>query len=158
MKQKFVSVLIAAIVSATAIAQTSPVSNIINGPAFESIVVSGPISVELIESENAAVEALGNYDFINNTNIRWSKNQLHISFTKNFAGDGKPIKVYVKKLTNIIAEDGARVNTPKPLHCGNIWLQINGESYARIMNYGGINVTGDENVSVRNFTYSPGKD
>ena len=157
MKQKFVLFLLAAFFSAGSMAQTLPVSNIINGPAFESIVVTGPVSVELIESENPAVEALGSYEFINGTNIRWSKHQLHIYFSKAMAADSKPIKVYVKKLTSIVAEDGARINTPKPLHSGNIWLQINGESYARIMNYGGINVTGDENVSVRNFTYEPGK-
>lgn len=136
--------------------QTSLVNKVINGINFESISVSGPVSVELIESANASVEAVGNYDFINNIQTSWTNKLLSITFTKDESRDGQPpIRVYVNKLTAINAENGAKILTPKPLHSPNIRLTMSGDSYARIVNYGGIKVVSDQNTLVRSFPYKP---
>ena len=134
-------------------AQTSIVSKVINGTPFESIIVSGPVSVELIESDNNLLEATGSYDFINGIHTSWSNKELQISFDKDEKAGDQPIKVYVHNLTSIQAEDGAKINTPKPLHCRNINIKIIGDGYARIVNHGSIRVIRNENTIVSNFAY-----
>ena len=153
MKKKIGFMIAFAIYSSFVIGQTSSVSKIVNGPAFESLTISGPVEVELIESETPSLEILGSYDFVNGLSTRWSKKSLSLTFTKDANACNAPVKVYVKNLTSITLENGARVITPKPLHSGNILINIYGESYARIVNYGGINVYSDEDYSVKKFNY-----
>jgi hypothetical protein len=132
-------------------AQNQSASKIVNGNAFQTLTVTGPVTVELIESDNPAVHAEGSQQFMEDLLISWSKKKVTIVFTPFGNEKHLPIKVFAKGLKNIEVENGAQVITPSPLNSPNILLTVNGvngESMAKIVNYGKIRVISFGNVKV----------
>jgi hypothetical protein len=136
--QKFITVAIAALFSIAAQAQTS--SKTLNGPAYENLVISGPVTVELIEADNASVHVDGNHSFVTGVEVTWLKNDVEIRYSPSSAADKGLIRVFVKNLKSIRVHEGAQIATPQPLRSENLLLNVNDESTARIKNYGKIRV------------------
>jgi hypothetical protein len=156
MKQRIVLFLLAAIMTTAAIAQNNNISKILNGPAFEELRVSGPATVELIESETPSIHIEGAFHLVNEVSISWVKNSLSISFPAQSARESLVVKVYVKGLKSLIAEENVKVISPQPLNSANLLITVNDVSSARIVNRGKTRVYNMGNVNVKTYPY--GKD
>lgn len=132
--------LMGIVLSAGLSAQSFLASKAVNGPNFETLTVIGPVTVELIEADNASVQAQGNHQFIEGVMVSWQKKSLHISYTPAARAEGGAIRIFAKGVKTIVAEEGAKIVTPSPLNSPNIHLTVNGESLARVMTYGKIRV------------------
>lgn len=153
MKQKFLLSAIAIILSTCMMAQNINVSKQVDGPAFDELNISGPVTVELIESENNSVLTSGSNDFVNGVNITWLKKTLHISYSRSGSEQNNTIKVFAKNVKYIVAEEGAKIVTPKPLNVDNLKITIRDDSQAKLMNYGKIRVDHLENAQVSKYVY-----
>jgi hypothetical protein len=156
MKQRIVLFLLAAFITTAAMAQNNNISKILNGPAFEELRVLGPVTVELIESENPSIHIEGPFHLVNDVNITWLKNSLTISFPAQSAREPLVVKVYVKGLKSLIAEENVKVISPQPLNSANLLITVNDLSSAKIVNRGKTRVFNMGNVSVKTYPY--GKD
>jgi hypothetical protein len=156
MKQRILLAIIAGIFSSVVAAQSPTPAKIVNGPAFERLNISGPVTVELLESEEPSVELQGDMKFINEVSISWSKKELFV----HYFGPANPrnlvIRIFINKLTYMHAEEGASVFTPHPLFTSpNLKVSVKDEeSMAKIMSFGKIIVPDLGYVKVRRTYYS----
>jgi hypothetical protein len=152
MKQRIFLLLLAAVMTTAAMAQNN-ISKIINGPAFGELRVLGPVTVELIESENPSIHVEGALNLVNDVSVTWLQNRLTFSCPSEAARQPLVVKVYAKNLKSLVVEENARVITPQPLNAANLLITVNDVSTARIVNRGKTRVYNMGNVSVKSYPY-----
>lgn len=153
MKLKLALLGMAAVLSTAAMAQSNTVSKTIDGPAVKELHVIGPVIVELVEAENVSVKAEGSYQFVNSVSINWSKDNLYISYPDHIPAGNNILKVNVKNLKSIVAEEGAKIVTQQPLKSQNLVVTVRDDSQAKVMNYGKIRVNNYGDVRISKYAY-----
>src|SRR3954465_6691971 len=108
MKQRVLSFAILFTICISGMAQTTASNKSIQGPAFEELTVSGPVTVELIESNDPSIYTAGSYEFVNAISVNWQRKALYVSFNANKGNEPTIIRVYAKNVKHVIAEGGAR--------------------------------------------------
>ena len=151
MKLKIASLLLLAVSIAAGASAQEKLNKTVDGLPYEILKISGPVTVELIESANPSVTVSGDYKVINGVDISWSKKDLLISYSSSPRATRPVVKVYGYNLKEIMLEDGANVYTTKPLHSPRLFLTVNDDAHARILNYGKIRVFGNGHVIVKNL-------
>lgn len=146
--------MIAAAFSGATLAQNNSVSKILNGPSFEELYVIGPVTYELIESETPAVHIEGGFESVTNAQVSWTKKTLTISFPNDVPVQHLSVKIYVKNLKSLYAEENAMVISPKPLNSENLVISVSDLSSAKIVNRGKTRVSNAGNVTVRSYPYN----
>jgi hypothetical protein len=151
MKLKVASLLLlSAFVFGAASAQQD-LSKKIDGHQYESLKITGPVTVELIESASASVDISGDSKLVNGVDVEWTKRELFISYSPTTNKARPVVKVYGYNLKEIVLEDGANLVTAKPLHSPRLMLTVNDDAQARILNYGKIRVFGNGHVQVKSL-------
>lgn len=151
MKLKIFSLLLLAVGIAAGASAQENLSKTIDGHHYQALTISGPVTVELIESAQPSVTVSGDYKLVNGINVNWSKKDLDISYSPSTRAKRPVVKVYGHNLKEILLEDGADIYTTKPLHSPSLILTVNDDAQARILNYGKVRVFGNGHVTVKNL-------
>lgn len=147
MKLRIIFLILPVVLSVNAIAQN--MHKTINGPQFETLTISGPVTVELVESETASVYALGSYDFVNGINTYWSKKDLQVTYSGYKGPESNIIRINVTRVKKIYLEEGANAISRTPLRSAYLVLTVNDQCRASILNYGKVRVLGEGGIDMK---------
>lgn len=151
MKIKIASLLLLSAFAFSAAFAQEKLTKTIDGHPYQSLKITGPVTVEFIESATPSVDISGDYKLVNGVDVLWTKKELEITYTPSTHKTRPVVKVYGHNLKEILIEDGANIVTLKPIHSPTLLLTVNDGAEARILNYGKVRVFGNGHVIVKNL-------